>query len=131
MRIAIAAVATTVALAAAGCGGSTKADEPRPFADIKDCVVDAAPGGGFTASTNPDDMDLVAEDAGLGAVVLSGDNQDVQVVVERSASDAERSAEAYKAFGGTSDNVVVEGNAVIAYSKTPTDTESALVEDCL
>src|SRR4051812_16172930 len=111
--------ALCLVLCACGGGGNDK-----PFAEGRDCVMKKPPSG-YEVSTKNDDLDLISERAGQGAVSFSSDNQEVQISVERSASDADDTAKQYEAFGGT--HVDKYGNVVVAYNKTPTSQEKAYV----
>lgn len=123
---------TLLLLTFAGCGGESE----RSFADIEPCLTESATAAGFEASTAPDDLDIIAADAGDGAIDLSDDKQSITVIVERTASDAENTANllasAAEAFGVNADDLVYRnGNVVASHDKSPTDDERALVEECL
>lgn len=120
-------VGVTSAAVFVGCGGTSTSN--HDFAAVSSCVTDGAAAAGLENA--PDGLDLIAEKAGEGAVALKGDAQEVQVVVERSSGDADKTADGYRAFGANDDNLIVNGNVVVAFTKTPTDEERALVEDCL
>lgn len=136
-RSMIAVVATAAAVTMTACGSSTNtATSEDGFADLYVCVSDAAELAGFSASDSRDDQDLVAENAGVGAINVTGDNQGIQVVVERNEDDAKRTVEQYRVFAGALSGSVDDllqrhGNVVVLYDKTPTDDERTIVEDCL
>jgi hypothetical protein len=122
--------ATGVVLAACGgSGGGTKS-----YADVQSCLVRTAPPAGLTTSTKKADMDLIARKAGQGAVVVSNDVQEIQVVVERSEGDAQATEKAYGVFAdafSSRDNLKRYGNVVVAYTKTPSASEKSVIEDCV
>ena len=122
-------VAGLLATVGCGSGGSSTHD----YSAVSACLDERAIGAGFSPSSDPDDFDLIAEKAGVGAIALIGQRQNIQVVVERTGSDAERTAKAYELFasGEASDHLKVMGNVVAAYTKTPTDEERELVERCV
>ena len=131
MRAVFALLAATAVVPAA-CGGSSSGD--KSYADVQSCLVSRAPPAGLTTSTNKADMDTIAERAGLGAVVVSNDVQEIQVVVERSAGDAQTTEKAYGVFAdafGSRDNLKRYGNVVVAYTKTPSAAEQSVIEKCV
>ena len=87
-------------------------------------------------STDDDDLDYVAQDAGEGALVAEIDPNSVTIVFERSEGDARRTQAAYEIFAGafdtsTEDILHRSGNAVVVWDKTPSDDEAAQISDCL
>ena len=115
-------------LIASGCRES---EPPNPQA-LSQCLQKAQ----VDVSTNREDMDLVAEGAGVGAVVADWKKNRANIVIERSESDAERTEARYRpffeAFGGNPDETVKrKGATVVAYDKVPTETETETVSDCL
>jgi hypothetical protein len=130
VRIKATIVGLALAVAAlTGCGGSTT----HSYADVRSCLEGS--GTSLVVSTDTADMDTIAEKAGEGAVVLSDDTQEIQVVVERTESDAKTTQTAYNAFAegftGSTDNVKRYGNVVVAYSHSPRDTDSETIEQCV
>jgi hypothetical protein len=127
MRIRIAGLMLLVV--AAGCGGGGSAGGSQRVTDVNaldSCLVRK----GLQASTKKADLDLIAEDAGIGGVqVVSPGGQELNIAVERSESDAENTVSEYKALGLS--EVRQEGNVVMAYTKTPTGAETKPVEACL
>lgn len=117
-----------LSLALVGCGGSG----PGGSSDVtpqaaRTCLEEA----GAEASTDDDDLDYVAMDAGVGAVYSDFGRNAATVVFERSESDAGQTAEAYRLFGATDEQLEERGSVLILWSKTPTDEESAAVDGCL
>lgn len=120
--------ATSFFLAGCGGGGSSGAT-PTSFAS---CLSAA----GYEPSSNKDDMDYVAQDAGVGAVVSDIGRNNVTVVFERSDGDSERTMKAYEFFAEAFDSPVNDiltrdGSVVILWERTPTSDERSTVTDCL
>ena len=111
-----------VAVVGCGSGGDTHA-----FQAVHDCLK-AKPPSGFTFTTGRENVDLIAAQAGQGAVQLNAAGQEIAVVVERSSKDAGNTKRNYEAFGTT---VEQRGNVVVSYAKTPTDEEKNAVDACL
>lgn len=135
-RCVVATATVLAALAMQACGGGERSTVA--FADVKPCLKQAGEAAGFDATTDPDELDVVAADAGDGAMTLDSDKQGISVIVERSEGDAENTANAMKTMAKAlfevsfdDETLDVRGNVVISYDKTPTDDEKALVDDCV
>lgn len=82
--------------------------------------------------TRSGDLDYIAQDAGEGALIARFPGNQATIAFERSTNDAKRTADAYRAIGGpTSDILSRTSNAVIVWDKTPTSGERSTVEGCL
>jgi hypothetical protein len=113
----------------AGCGGGGTS---YSLEDTVSCLRT----DGVQVSTDDDDLDYVAQDAGEGALYAEMEPNSVTVVFERTAGDAKNTEAAYKLFAGAFDTSVEDtlqrhGNAVVLWDKTPTEDEATQVEDCL
>jgi hypothetical protein len=80
-------------------------------------------------SQDQDDLDLIAENAGVGAIQVLWPRNEAMVVVERSEGDAEDTEQSYEAFGGT--DLERRGQVVVAWTNSPTDEEREDVDACL
>jgi hypothetical protein len=118
-RLWIATIVTLVAVVStlAGCGGS----EPTDPAAVESCLRK-------TDVTVDKPRDVIAEEAGVSALRLEWPKNEAHVLFERSGKDARASAEAYELFDVQTDQ---RGSTLIAWTKTPTDEEKALVDGCL
>ena len=126
-RVVLIAIAMVALAGCGGGGGSSYALEP---------TVSCLEGKGVSVSTDDDDLDFFAQDAGEGALEADLDRNSVTVVFERSESDAKRTKAAYSLFAGAldapADDILQQlGNTVIAWTRTPTDDETSLLGDCL
>lgn len=132
MRKAKAVLLAATLFVVAGCG-SSGSSSMHDYAAVASCLSDWAGDSGLTASTDSDQLDSISANAGQGAIALHGDRQEVQVSVERSGPDAKQTAKNYEPFfgGDAGDRLLVDGNVVAAYTKTPTDEERAVVEGCV
>lgn len=119
------AVVLAVLVAGCGSGGSGKIIAGTT---LSDCLGHAS--GLVGVSTAKDDMDLIAQDAGDMGIHLAWEKNAANVVVERTASDAQQSAKGYRAFGVTGDRLLVSGNVVVAFDKSPTGEEHDGVTRC-
>jgi hypothetical protein len=124
------ALAAAFCLSVPGCGGG--GTEEKSFAQVRDCMTKNPPSG-YEVSTKKDDLDLISQAAGQGGLAFTSDKQEVQISVERSASDADNTAKQYEAFGEAFGGGHVDkyGNVVAAYTKTPTDAEKSYIEGCV
>jgi hypothetical protein len=87
---------------------------------------------GISVDMTRDSLDYIAMDAGVGAFSVDLDGNDAQVIFERSASDAARTANSYAILSdGPSDDLARSRNVVIAWHRAPTAGEAQTVEDCL
>ena len=96
--------------------------------------MNGAQSAGLTASTNPDNLDLLSQRAGQGAVALTNDIQEIQVSVERTTGDAEATEKQYGMFAdqfSSRDHIKRYGTVVVAYTKSPTTSEGMLIEKCV
>jgi hypothetical protein len=119
----------TLGVALGGCGGGGASY-------ALDDTVSCLQGNGISVSTDEDDLDFVAQDAGEGALEAEIGENTVTVAFERSENDAKRTEAAYKIFAGALDTPVEDilnrrGNAVVAWENTPSDFESSQLDDCL
>lgn len=105
----------------AGCGED---DTQLDVASFEDCVASAG-----TPLEVGDSLDLIAEGAGVGAVQLVSDNQEIQVVAERTPDDAGGSVTQYEIFGLA--QVEQIGTVVLAANNTMTDEEREQITGCL
>lgn len=125
------AVGLVIALVAAAFAFATRSETTVTAAALFECI-DRADTGPFTRST--DDLDLVAADAGDGAMALHSDQQDITLVVERSTDDAEATEAQYETFAdafGPGGHVERHGNVVAVFSKTPASLERGFVDGCV
>ncbi len=76
--------------AADGCGGGGdgNSDTQLDVSKFTGCFGYAGRDSGLGVA-QPQNLDLIAQQAGVGAVQLSSDNQEIQVVAERTSGDAE------------------------------------------
>ena len=124
------AAVLVLAFVAASCGGGGEREYGRDRTMF--CLRDA----GAQTSFEDEDLDYIAQEAGRGALRARLADQEVTISFERSSSDAERTAAAYRTFletGGATAADVLErrGNAVVVWEKTPSDAEQRAVDDCL
>lgn len=122
-------LAALVIVLLVGCGGGGASYS-------LDSTASCLEGKGATVSTDDDDLDYVAQDAGEGALDAEVRGNEVTIVFERSGGDAERTEAAYKVFAGAFDTSVEDilerrGNVVIVWDKTPDEGESGVVDECL
>jgi hypothetical protein len=125
-RLCIGGVVATLVFA--GCGDGGGSDTQLDVAKFQGCFgfAGAKSGSGLQQS---DDVDLIAQGAGVGAVQLSSDNQEIQVVAERTSGDAENTVSDYEAFG--LGQVERFGTVVVAANNSMTDEELDPIKSCL
>jgi hypothetical protein len=124
-------LAVALALAALSACGDSGGSEPPTAREVASCLRD----GGAKATTDRDDLDLVAAEAGVGGVLVEWERNSANVAIERSEGDAENSERAYEVFvegfGANADELLRrDGSVVVLYDKSPTEEEASLVEDC-
>jgi hypothetical protein len=117
-------LAMVVATTVAGCGGEEWAATPQ---SARACLETA----GARASTDADDLDYIAQDAGVGAVYADFGRQSATVVFERSEADIEQTEGSYKLFGVTDGYLDKHGSIMVVWDRPPKDEERTTVEACL
>jgi hypothetical protein len=120
---------TLTAVIVGGCGGGGKTYALDPTAS---CLR----ANGVIVTTDEEDFDNLAQDAAEGAMEAGFSENSATIAFERSDNDAKRLRAAYAIFAGAFDTpaddiLFQEGNAVIVWSKTPTEDESGQVDECL
>jgi hypothetical protein len=113
-------------MTACGGGGSHYAAGPTAA-----CLGEFA-----VVETSQAELDYVAQDASEGALEARIGEQSVTISFERTVSDAQRTFAAYEAFGSgfdqpTEDILQRQSNAVLAWTKSPTEEERSAVIGCL
>ena len=124
MSRSLAALVTFLVTTAVGCGGGGT----MTFEAVRSCLEDGSAPDGLELSTDKDDLDLLAEQAGLCAVRLSNDVQEIHVLVERSSEDAENAKRGYDAFNVTAEQ---HGNVLVAANKSLSEDERRFIEPCV
>jgi hypothetical protein len=114
----------------AACGGDGGGGTYSPDATAS-CLRDR---GARSVSTASDDLDLIADSAPGGGLRAEVGEQEIEVQIAfgRTEGDADSLESAYQPFmdefGG---HLEREGNAVMAWSFDPSDSEKELVTGCL
>ena len=81
--------------------------------------------------TGHEAVDYIAQDAADGALRADVAGNVSILSFGHTSSDAGDTAAAYEAFGVSGEKLRQKGNAVIAWSNTPTDEQRGTVEGCL
>jgi len=128
MRKIVVAAGCFAALASGGCGGSGSTTTAS-VDEFKACISQSFSPETPLSTSSDEGLDFIALAAGVGAIQVTSPKNEVQVVAERSSSDADKTAGEYEAF----DLAQVDqfGTVVVAYSNTPIPQESEPIEDCL
>ena len=105
----------------AGCSGG--AGPTYELTPIRTCLIQA------DVPVDPAEFDVRTTGPDVGGFRADLGNNEVIVVVEPHAPDAEDTAAAHETFGAGS--VERRGNLVLAWDKTPTDAERQTIERCL
>jgi hypothetical protein len=116
-------IVLTVAVAACAGGGGSSATPDSAAACHRDKTD--------SVETNREEIDYVAQDAGVGALSADIAENTVTLVFERSDSDANQTAAAYGAFGADDEHLDKRGSVVVVWDKSPTDEEKSVIDDCL
>ncbi len=116
-----------LSLVAAGCGSSGGGSSYDA-----DAVANCLDGRGL-ADVDPDrsNVDFIAGAASGGALRAEFGGREVIVSFYRDSSDAKDAEDAYEQVPGEADgNLMRKGNAVIAWTDTPTDEERDAMDQC-
>ena len=108
----------------AGCGGGSETYSLEPTVS---CLRDA----GADVRTGDEAVDYIAQFAANGALIARVGETEAIVSFGRTSRDAGDTAAEYEAFNVSDEELTQKGNAVVAWTKTPTDRERETVEGCL
>lgn len=122
----------TVALAAlsiTACGGGSDNETTVGDLDALEACITESFSAESGSPAEAGEADIIAGSAGVGSFNVATETQELNIAAERSTGDAENAVQTYEGF--PMGEVTQIGTVVAAYNKTPTDEETAAVEDCL
>src|SRR5256885_7240260 len=114
-----AAVGLALALVGCGSGSSDRSGSGSLTLDgVVSCLQSKAAASGARVSTNVDDLDLIAEHAGVGGIQLLWPRNEANIAMERTSDDAKRTEKQYELFASAAGGVLIDRRGTVVASYT-------------